>query len=84
MRALALRVNQAGVKITTYNLSKDFLFPPRLCVSARALAVPVCAQYKKIACEAVKRMLLVIENATTSAQRLVQSAILGRAPSKII
>ena len=32
----------------------------------------------------VKRMLLVIENGSTSAQLLVQSTILGRAPSKII
>jgi hypothetical protein len=34
LRALALRVNQAGgIQITTWNLSKDFLFPPRLRVS---------------------------------------------------
>jgi hypothetical protein len=32
----------------------------------------------------VKRMLLVIENGSTSAQLLVQSTILGRAQSKII
>jgi hypothetical protein len=31
-----------------------------------------------------KRMLLVIENGSTSAQQLVQSTIRGRAPSKII
>jgi hypothetical protein len=42
------------------------------------------AQREKIACESEKRMLLVIQNATTSAQRLVQGTILGRAPSKII
>jgi hypothetical protein len=42
------------------------------------------AQCEKIACEGVKRMLLVIANGSTSAQRLVQSTILGRAPSKII
>jgi hypothetical protein len=40
--------------------------------------------YEKIACEGVKSMPLVIENGSTLAQRLVQSAILGRAPSKII
>lgn len=42
LRAIALRVNQAGggrleaggIQITTWNLSKDFLFPPRLSVSA--------------------------------------------------
>jgi len=42
------------------------------------------AQREKIACEAVKSMPLVVKNATTSAQRLVRSTILARAPSKII
>jgi hypothetical protein len=42
------------------------------------------AQCEKIACEAVKRMLLVIKNGSTSAHRLVQSTIRGRALSKII
>jgi len=42
------------------------------------------AQCEKIAFEGVKSMPLVIENRSTSAQRLVQSTILGRAPSKII
>jgi hypothetical protein len=42
------------------------------------------AQCEKIACEGVKRMLLVIENGSTSAQRLVQSCLPQRAPSKII
>jgi hypothetical protein len=42
------------------------------------------AQYEKIACESVKRRLLVIENASTSAHRLVQSGRPQRAPSKII
>jgi hypothetical protein len=46
--------------------------------------VKLRAQREKIACEAVKRMRLVIENGSTLAQRLVQSTILGRAPSKII
>jgi hypothetical protein len=42
------------------------------------------AQCEKIACEAVKPMPLVVKNATTSAQLLVQGTIHGRAPSKII
>jgi hypothetical protein len=48
------------------------------------LAVAARAQCEKIACESEKRMLLVIKNGSTSAQKLVQGTILGRVPSKII
>jgi hypothetical protein len=90
--------NHRSKRKTNEGFSKNILLPsaslrlresigclhPNVKWSSSPPTIKLRAQCEKIACEVEKRTLLVIENGSTSAQRLVQSTILGRAPSKII